>query len=387
MEKLYSHFSILSFAEIEGFFTKGNSQSKIIYLSVIFFLLTGILSLNFLSISISANSSAIVRPTIEVSIIRSPANGRIVEVIPRENATVQKDEVMVVVESDVLNEREAGLVTQMEDVERMIRDLLHLTTSTEPLRADSLATIFFRQSLQSFNQQMLNAKTRYNKAKADYNRNYKLHRERVIADVEFEQYHFELAKAKNELEVLRENQLAQWQSELRTYERELLDLRAQLSQVQKEKESLVVRAPVTGTIQNLAGIYVGSHVFANQELAHLSPDTSLIAEAYVKPNDIGLIQANMPVRFQVGAFNYNQWGLVTGKVIEISNDIHIVDDQPVFKVRCSLDQDYLQMKNGYKGYLKKGMTLQARFMVTERTLWQLLYDKMDDWLNPNTFGN
>jgi HlyD family secretion protein len=29
------------------------------------------------------------------------------------------------------------------------------------------------------------------------------------------------------------------------------------------------------------------------------------------------------------------------------------------------------------------MTLQARFMVAERTLWQLLYDKVDDWMNPN----
>jgi len=32
---------------------------------------------------------------------------------------------------------------------------------------------------------------------------------------------------------------------------------------------------------------------------------------------------------------------------------------------------------------KKGMTLQARFIVTKRSLWQLLYDKVDDWANPN----
>lgn len=126
-------------------------------------------------------------------------------------------------------------------------------------------------------------------------------------------------------------------------------------------------------------------VFANQDLAQISPDTSLIVESFVNPNDIGLLQKNMPVRFQVDAFNYNQWGLATGKVLEISNDVHIVNERPVFKVKCLLDKEYLQLKNGYKGYLKKGMTLQARFMVTERTLWQLLYDKVDDWINPNTF--
>ena len=93
----------------------------------------------------------------------------------------------------------------------------------------------------------------------------------------------------------------------------------------------------------------------------------------------------MPVRFQVDAFNYNQWGLATGNVTEISSDIYFVNEKPVFKVTCQLREDYLQLKNGYKGYLKKGMTLQARFVVAERTLWQLLYDKVDDWINPNTY--
>lgn len=71
----------------------------------------------------------------------------------------------------------------------------------------------------------------------------------------------------------------------------------------------------------------------------------------------------MAVRFQVDAFNYNQWGMATGKVLEISNDIYTIDEKPVFIVKCQLDKEFLQLKNGYKGYLKKGMTLQARFMI------------------------
>ncbi|WP_449436777.1 hypothetical protein [Pedobacter steynii] len=61
------------------------------------------------------------------------------------------------------------------------------------------------------------------------------------------------------------------------------------------------------------------------------------------------------MRFQIDAFNYNQWGLAEGKVLDISDDIIIINNnQPVFKVKCSLDQNYLILKNGYKGYLKKG---------------------------------
>ncbi len=55
----------------------------------------------------------------------------------------------------------------------------------------------------------------------------------------------------------------------------------------------------------------------------------------------------------------------------------------MFRVLCSLNQEFLTLKNGFKGQLKKGMLVNARFELTERSLFDLLYDKMDDWLNPS----
>jgi HlyD family secretion protein len=109
----------------------------------------------------------------------------------------------------------------------------------------------------------------------------------------------------------------------------------------------------------------------------------MVVEAYVVPDDVGFLQKDMPARFLVDAFNYNQWGMATGKVIDVPQDIKILDNKPVFEVRCSLDNDFLQLKSGCKGFLKKGMSVQARFIIAERSLWQLLYDKADNWLNPN----
>ncbi len=62
----------------------------------------------------------------------------------------------------------------------------------------------------------------------------------------------------------------------------------------------------------------------------------------------------------------------------------LLQEKPVFMIKCSLSKDELQLKNGFKGKLKKGMTLQARFILTRRTLFQLLYDRTDSWLNPNS---
>ncbi len=59
----------------------------------------------------------------------------------------------------------------------------------------------------------------------------------------------------------------------------------------------------------------------------------------------------------------------------------------MFKVICSLDQKQLQLKNGFKGKLKKGMTLNARFFIINRSAFELLYDKVDDWFNPSKLNN
>lgn len=42
----------------------------------------------------------------------------------------------------------------------------------------------------------------------------------------------------------------------------------------------------------------------------------------------------------------------------------------------------MQLKSGYKTKVSKGMTLTARYIITRRSLFELLFDKVDDWLNP-----
>jgi HlyD family secretion protein len=358
-------------------------KSNFIYIITLITFFAAIISSVFIKVQVSVKSSALIRPTVEISSIKSLVNGRLKESFIHENKAVAKGAPLFIIESETLAEREKNIQAMISEAKKFIRDYKILLAGTSKM--DRLQTPLLQQSFLSYKQKLFDLNTRFNKASADFDRNKKLHNQKVIADLDFENFKFELDKATNDLETANQTQLSQWQGELREYEKELLELDGQLAQVTKEKENLIIRSPIAGNIQSLSGLYPGSLVFTNQDLVRVSPDTSMLVEAYVNPNDIGLVQKDMPARFQVDAFNYNQWGLATGKVTEISNDIHLVNDKPFFKVRCTLDADHLELKNGYKGYFKKGMTLQARFLVTERTLWQLLYDKVDDWVNPNTY--
>jgi hypothetical protein len=110
-------------------------------------------------------------------------------------------------------------------------------------------------------------------------------------------------------------------------------------------------------------------------------------ECYVSPNDIGYLQVGKSATFQVDAYNYNQWGLANGTIIDISNQPYQENKTVYFKVKCKLNQDCLSLKSGYQGKLKNGLTLTSRFLVNRRSLYDLLFDKTDDWLNPKIISN
>jgi HlyD family secretion protein len=361
------------------------TRTSIIYLGCITFCIITLGAIPYLKTDVSVRSSALIRPASEVNVIRCISSGKIKETYAAENKKVKAGELLYVIDSETLNEQEKFFQEKISLKKSLTKDVeLVIEASKTPSATKPIFnSAVYRQSYFTYQQKVIEAQTSYNKAKQAFDRQYKLYQEKVIAAMEFENFQFELKKAEDAIAQLKETQRSQWQSELKTLHEEKNEMESQLVRIQKEKALLTITAPVSGTLQNLTGVYVGSNVFANQELGQISPDTSMLVIAYVQPNDIGFIKKDMNVRLQVDAFNYNQWGMATGKVIAVPQDIKIIDNKPVFEVRCSLNKDFLQLKSGYKGYLKKGMTLQARFIVTERSLWQLLYDKVDDWVNPN----
>jgi len=188
--------------------------------------------------------------------------------------------------------------------------------------------------------------------------------------------------AENRLKLLLDQKTNEWQSKHTQYLLQNSELSSVIKRLEKEKEQYIIKAPISGTINQYCGAKAGNYISPNQNIAQISPGEDLIVECYVSPKDIGYIRKDLEVNFQFDAFNYNQWGMAKGRVIEIMEDIVQINNSPVFKIKCKLLTDYLQLKNGYKGNLKKGMTLTGRFKLIRRSLFDLLYDKADDWLNP-----
>jgi HlyD family secretion protein len=365
-------------------FSQHTVHTKLIYITALIIIVGGLVALPLIYTDVSVRSSGIIQPLSERNQLTSLVSGKIDKLYIKENTPVQRGQKVAEISAHQLQEKLQFNSRRQNELNQYLADLsaLQKTDSASVSTPVELKTAKYRRSFLQFRQQLRSKIPNVVAAERAYKRNQKLYERDLISKAENDKTVFALQSARNEYRLLFEQQINTWQGEQVSYQNERNQLATERQQLSDEKGQYIIYAPISGTVHNMAGIYEGSFAYPNQVLAEISPDTGLVAECYIPPKDIGLIRKNMQVNFQVSAFDYNQWGILTGKVVDISNDITVVNDQPVFTVRASLDQTYMELKNGYRGNLKKGMTLQAHFTVARRSLFQLLYDNVDDWLNP-----
>lgn len=368
--------------------SKTGSCSRIIYIVTLFAIIIALGLMPFISIQISIKSDGVIQSSLERIELFAAVSGKIIQVRMQDNQRILKGDTVLVIDSSLPVQQSKILSKRSEILRQLLEDAIRIVSYSaqdySPTREPLFKTEQYKASWLQFHQEFEQRSLNKDQAERMFKRYNSLYEKAAITLQENEKFKFEYDKAVSDQSLLINRYKSQWELEASTYRRELSELLSREAELEDQNSLFTLRAPLNGSVQNLAGIQAGSWVFANQKLAEISPDAKLMAFCYVKPSDIGLIRKGQVVNFQIDAYNYNQWGLISGKVIDISDDI-IVSDQglAVFKVRCMLDSDDLKLKNGYKGYLKKGMSFTARFMVTERTLYDLFYDKVDDWLNPN----
>jgi hypothetical protein len=81
----------------------------------------------------------------------------------------------------------------------------------------------------------------------------------------------------------------------------------------------------TTIYQGINTKYAGGTLGVNEIVCTISPDGNLIGECYVKSKDIGLLKIGQTVRYQIDAFDYNYFGVLTGKIIAVDNDFSVIN--------------------------------------------------------------
>jgi HlyD family secretion protein len=365
-------------------------KSNVIYMLILSSTIIALTSLPFIPIEISINSQGRIQSSLERSELLASISGRVVDVRIKDNQSIFKGDTLLMIDSSLPGQQSNIISKRLALLKQLLTDASQIVNYANFQEKFSMKQEFFTEQYSAYWLQFLQEfeMSSLNKDQADriFTRYNTLYENGAITLAESEKFRFEFDKAVSDQTLLKNRWIFQWETEAADFQRELSELLSREADIEEQGKLFILRAHVNGSVQNMAGIQVGSYVFANQKIAEISPDTQLIAICYVKPIDIGLIRKGQTVNFQIDAFNYNQWGLISGEVMDISDDIiFTAQGNAVFKVSCILDKEYLKLRNNYRGNLRKGMSFTARFMITERTLYELLYDKLDDWLNPNLY--
>ncbi|MBD9632518.1 HlyD family type I secretion periplasmic adaptor subunit [Pseudomonas sp. PDM19] len=159
----------------------------------------------------------------------------------------------------------------------------------------------------------------------------------------------ELKASRREAEGRRATLLAQTR-------RQMLDLRQQSEQKSaalqqdlhkaESRDSLTrLTAPVDGAVQQLAVHTVGGVVTEAQPLMVIVPsDQPVEVIAQLENKDIGFVHPGQDVTVKVDAFNFTKYGVITGKVLDLSDDA-IEDDKRglLYDLRIELQQNHLRV--------------------------------------------
>ena len=360
---------------------KHTNKSKIIYSFILSALIVAFISLPFINVTIYNSSQGLIRPDKERILLLSSNSGKVIFHQLKNNLQVNKGDTLLLINNLAITQKINTTTSLISEAKSFVEDLKLL--SNQKRITYELQSLKYKQEFNYYQQKLSELNTRFQKIKEDYKRNQKLFEKGVIAKVELNNSKLEYDLSLNAIYQYKKQQHSNWQTELVNQQNQLKKIENNQVQLEETNKLSIIKAPVSGTLLNVKGIEKGSFIQNGIQLAEISPKSDLIVECYINPINIGLLKKENKVNFQVSAFNYNQWGLANGKIEEIGNDVQMINNTPMFKVLCSLDQSFLQLKNGFKGQLKKGMSVNARFELTERTLFDLLYDKMDDWLNPS----
>ena len=366
----------------EVHFAKHSKRSQSIYIIVLAFVIISFILLPFIHMEVNSSSRGVIRPVTDNQSLYLLSSGKVIYSKIRANLSTNKGDTLLILDTSLIHSETQMMQELYNEYENQSKDLLYLL-STENISIDSLHSFKYQKELMQHQEDVKLKKLFTKRELQNYNRYSRLYKDNVISKEEYEVHKFNYDKVVSDLALLKKQKLNSWQSEGLILNNNIRSAQQKLNDLILRKTERILIVPNSGTIMNFIETKIGSFYKGGTSCVEISSNDHLIVECLVSPKDIGFIKQGLDVKFQIDAFNYNQWGFATGKVTEIGKDINIINELPVLKVRCELNEKHLALKNGTLGILKKGLTLNARFTITNRSLFQLLFDKIDDWLNPN----
>lgn len=174
------------------------------------------------------------------------------------------------------------------------------------------------------------------------------------------------------------------QQKIQQLEVQKTQMQAQIDQAEKqianaktELKQLAFTAPVDGTVLSMSIRNSGEVVQAGQIVAEVAPQNApLVLNAKLPNREAGFVKTGMEVKVKLDSFPYQDYGIVSGKVISISPDSK-PDQQlgSVYRVEIALDRQTVTDGRQTISF-KPGQTATADIVTRRRRIADVLLDPL-----------
>lgn len=161
--------------------------------------------------------------------------------------------------------------------------------------------------------------------------------------------------------------LQKTREQLSQAEQQLVQLHQDATKLAGRNELLQLRAPVDGTVQQLAVHTEGGVVTEAQPLLVVVPaNDQLEIEAMVENKDIGFVSKDQQADVKVEAFPFTRYGILSGKVVNVSLDA-VSDEKKglLYQTRVLLDKTWIGVE-GKRVALVPGMAVSVEIKTGRR---------------------
>lgn len=164
-------------------------------------------------------------------------------------------------------------------------------------------------------------------------------------------------------------------------QQELSDVSNKLSSMAETQVGLedkvsrtVVTSPVKGTIQKIHVNTIGGVIQPGMDLIEIVPtEDTLLIETKIAPQDIGFLHPGLKAIVKFTAYDFTNYGGLTGTLETISADtVQDEEGNSFYQVRIRTDQSDLKDSNGDDLPIIPGMTASTDIITGKRTILEYL---------------
>ncbi len=158
-------------------------------------------------------------------------------------------------------------------------------------------------------------------------------------------------------------------NQLQESQLQLAGLKQELIKASERNQQQLLKAPISGQVQQLAVHTVGGVVTPAQALMVIVPQESQMeVEAMILNKDIGFVHEGQKAEVKIDTFNFTKYGLIDAEIRSISDDA-IQDENLglVYSARFKLDKEAIQVDERMVK-LSPGMSVTAEVKTGQRRL-------------------